>query len=138
MPYLFFSFNFWISLLLLLLLIFLWTVGETVEIGNFDPKIATFWIESGNGFIFYFFKFPFFCLDMWVLCELMGWCLNASCVSLNAYMCLFDLWIAVAKNFITWCCTGKLKGVLLESGSPEVLAPSFQHTSVLKTRLNQH
>ncbi|XP_028774862.1 monodehydroascorbate reductase, chloroplastic/mitochondrial-like [Neltuma alba] len=23
-------------------------VGETVEIGNFDPKIATFWIESGK------------------------------------------------------------------------------------------
>lgn len=23
-------------------------VGETVEIGNFDPKIATFWIESGR------------------------------------------------------------------------------------------
>lgn len=33
-----------------LLLIFFWTVGETVEVGNFDPKIATFWIESGNGF----------------------------------------------------------------------------------------
>lgn len=31
---------------------FHWTVGETVEIGNFDPKIATFWIESGNG-LFY-------------------------------------------------------------------------------------
>ena len=26
-------------------------VGETVEIGNFDPKIATFWIESGNCFL---------------------------------------------------------------------------------------
>lgn len=23
-------------------------VGETIEIGNFDPKIATFWIESGK------------------------------------------------------------------------------------------
>ncbi|KAH1251501.1 Monodehydroascorbate reductase, chloroplastic/mitochondrial [Glycine max] len=23
-------------------------IGETVEIGNFDPKIATFWIESGK------------------------------------------------------------------------------------------
>ncbi|WVZ25081.1 hypothetical protein V8G54_003625 [Vigna mungo] len=23
-------------------------VGETVEVGNFDPKIATFWIESGK------------------------------------------------------------------------------------------
>ncbi|XP_057733701.1 monodehydroascorbate reductase, chloroplastic/mitochondrial-like isoform X1 [Arachis stenosperma] len=23
-------------------------VGETVEIGNFDPKVATFWIESGK------------------------------------------------------------------------------------------
>jgi len=23
------------------------TVGETVEIGNFDPKIATFWIDFG-------------------------------------------------------------------------------------------
>lgn len=22
-------------------------VGETVEIGNFDPKLATFWIDSG-------------------------------------------------------------------------------------------
>ena len=26
----------------------LWTVGETVEVGNFDPKIATFWIDLGN------------------------------------------------------------------------------------------
>lgn len=24
------------------------TVGETVEIGNFDPKIAIFWIDSGT------------------------------------------------------------------------------------------
>lgn len=23
-------------------------MGETVEVGNFDPKIATFWIESGR------------------------------------------------------------------------------------------
>ncbi|RXH95617.1 hypothetical protein DVH24_008117 [Malus domestica] len=23
-------------------------VGETIEIGNFDPKIATFWIDSGK------------------------------------------------------------------------------------------
>jgi len=27
---------------------FFWTVGETIEIGDFDPKIATFWIESGS------------------------------------------------------------------------------------------
>jgi len=26
-------------------------VGETVEVGNFDPKIATFWIESGKSFL---------------------------------------------------------------------------------------
>lgn len=25
-----------------------WPVGETVEVGNFDPKIATFWIDSGK------------------------------------------------------------------------------------------
>lgn len=37
------------------------TVGETVEIGNFDPKIATFWIDSGNiahSFYLYTFLFP--------------------------------------------------------------------------------
>lgn len=28
-------------------LYFLLTVGETVEIGNFNPKVATFWIDSG-------------------------------------------------------------------------------------------
>lgn len=29
-------------------LIHFYTVGETIEVGNFDPKIATFWIDSGN------------------------------------------------------------------------------------------
>lgn len=24
------------------------TVGDTIEVGNFDPKIATFWLDSGN------------------------------------------------------------------------------------------
>eukprot|EP00268_Persea_americana_P015501 TRINITY_DN1717_c0_g3_i6.p1 TRINITY_DN1717_c0_g3~~TRINITY_DN1717_c0_g3_i6.p1 ORF type:complete len:110 (-),score=21.84 TRINITY_DN1717_c0_g3_i6:800-1129(-) len=23
-------------------------VGETIEIGNFDPKVATFWLDSGR------------------------------------------------------------------------------------------
>ena len=27
-------------------------VGETIQVGNFDPKIATFWIDSGNAFCF--------------------------------------------------------------------------------------
>lgn len=27
-------------------------VGETIEVGNFDPKIATFWIDSGTTIFF--------------------------------------------------------------------------------------
>jgi hypothetical protein len=27
-------------------------VGETIQVGNFDPKIATFWIDSGKCILF--------------------------------------------------------------------------------------
>ncbi|KAF4354845.1 hypothetical protein F8388_018049 [Cannabis sativa] len=49
-------------------------VGEAIEVGNFDPKIATFWIESGT---------------------------------------------KVHQNYYLSLHISKLKGVLLESGSPE-------------------
>jgi hypothetical protein len=43
----------WINYLIFFLVLgincdFFCTVGETIEIGDFDPKIATFWIESGS------------------------------------------------------------------------------------------
>ncbi|GAB4834457.1 hypothetical protein Ancab_032713 [Ancistrocladus abbreviatus] len=78
-------------------------VGETVEVGNFDPKIATFWIDSGN-FL----------------------CLLSSSDSLNL-LTLFSVNVPALDGFTeliphisTMSYTaGKLKGVLVESGSPE-------------------
>lgn len=38
-------------------------VGETIQVGNFDPKIATFWIDSGK----MHFVFAAYCL---IFCSL--------------------------------------------------------------------
>lgn len=78
---------FFISYSAFTIIIFL-AAGETVEIGNFDPKIATFWIDSGNRL----FLSPHFPLH-------------------------FSQ--SIIKLFLR-AITGKLKGVLLESGSAEV------------------
>lgn len=123
-PFLCFPFFYFIPCFLLL--IFLWRVGETVEVGNFDPKIATFWIESGNGFFLLSLQAP----CVWIISELVGRCLHA-CICVNLLVHAFACLILIANNVITWYRTGKLKGVLLESGSPEVIATTFQHSSLV-------
>lgn len=37
--------------------ILIYEVGETIEVGSFDPKIATFWVDSGKSYVKLFYYF---------------------------------------------------------------------------------
>lgn len=68
------------------------TVGETVEIGNFDPKIATFWIDSGNIYNF--------CVHICVGVYNFSWCSNFILAAFQANWKVFSLKAEVLRYFL--------------------------------------
>lgn len=71
------------------------TVGETVEVGNFDPKIATFWIDSGNIYNFCFRTCTGVCNSSWyanfILASLqVNWkVFSLKAEALRYFLCMF-------------------------------------------------